>query len=93
MLLAKAVAAGAAAIVKNETRFFNGSCISLNHCQYEANKYNFEGAEIHMLARDEQPQGPSQMGNCKPRYRRLKKALSARSPRVYRDEGKGIWPA
>jgi hypothetical protein len=78
VLLAKAVAAGAAAIVKNETRFFNGSCIWLNHCQYEANKYNFEGAEIHMLAQDEQSQGPNQMGNCKPRYRRLKKVLRKR---------------
>jgi hypothetical protein len=53
VLLAKAVASGAVAIVKNEIRFSNGSRISLNHCQYEANKYNFQGAEIHMLAIDE----------------------------------------
>jgi len=53
VLLAKAVAAGAVAIVKNEIRFSNGSRISLNHCQYENDKYKFQGAEIHMLAIDE----------------------------------------
>lgn len=53
VLLAKAVAAGAVAIVKNEIRFSNGSRISLNHCQYESNKYNFQGSEMHFLAIDE----------------------------------------
>jgi len=53
VLLAKAVAAGAVAIVKNEIRFSNGSRISLNHCQYENDKYKFQGAEIHLLAIDE----------------------------------------
>jgi len=53
VLLAKAVAAGAAAIVKNETRCSNGSRISRNHCQYEANKCNFQGAAS--LPRSESP--------------------------------------
>lgn len=53
VLLAKAVDMGAAAIVKNEIRFSNGSRISMNHCQYETDKYRFQGAEMHMLAIDE----------------------------------------
>lgn len=53
VLLEKAVMAGAVAVVKNEIRFANGSRISLNHCQYEGNKYNFQGAEMHLLAIDE----------------------------------------
>ena len=52
-LLDKAVSAGACAIVKNEIRFRNGSRISLNHCQYETDRFKFQGAEIHLLEIDE----------------------------------------
>lgn len=40
-------------IVKNEVRFWNGSKIYLCHCQYEKDKANYQGAEIHVLLIDE----------------------------------------
>ena len=38
---------------KNYIEFFNGSKIFLCHCQYEKNKYSYQGAEIHLLIIDE----------------------------------------
>lgn len=33
--------------------FWNGSCIHLNHCQYDKDRWNYQGAEIHVLIMDE----------------------------------------
>jgi hypothetical protein len=38
---------------KNVFVFDNGSMIHLCHCQHEKDKYNYQGAEIHVLAIDE----------------------------------------
>lgn len=38
---------------KNTFNFSNGSMIHLCHCQHEKNKYNYQGAEIHVLCIDE----------------------------------------
>ena len=37
----------------NSIQFCNGSKIFLNHCQYEKDKYKYQGAEIHVLLIDE----------------------------------------
>ena len=37
----------------NTIEFWNGSKIFLNHCQYEKDKYKYQGAEIHVLLIDE----------------------------------------
>lgn len=37
----------------NSIEFWNGSKIFLNHCQYEKDKYKYQGAEIHVLLIDE----------------------------------------
>lgn len=42
-----------AEIVKGEIRFWNGSKIYLCHCQHEADRYNYQGAEMHVLLVDE----------------------------------------
>lgn len=38
---------------KNFIEFWNGSKIFLCHCQYEKDKYKYQGAEIHVLIIDE----------------------------------------
>jgi len=38
---------------KNIFVFNNGSMIHLCHCQHEKDKYNYQGAEMHILAIDE----------------------------------------
>jgi hypothetical protein len=38
---------------KMQIHLENGSVIHLCHCQYEKNKYDYHGAEIHVLALDE----------------------------------------
>ena len=38
---------------KHEITFWNGSKIFLRHCQYEKDKYNYQGAEFHVLMIDE----------------------------------------
>lgn len=38
---------------KNRIPFSNGSNIHLCHCQHEKDKYNYQGAEIHVLLIDE----------------------------------------
>lgn len=40
-------------IVDKEIRFNNGSKIYLCHCQHEKNKFDYQGAEIHVLLIDE----------------------------------------
>ncbi len=40
-------------IVEKEIRFNNGSKIYLCHCQHEKNKFDYQGAEIHVLLIDE----------------------------------------
>lgn len=52
-LLAPWVDAGLVAIVEEEIRFWNGSKIFLCHCQYEKDRYKYQGAEIHVLMIDE----------------------------------------
>lgn len=52
-LLAPLVAAKKARVIHNEITFSNGSRISLNHCQYDKDKYKYQGAEFHVLCIDE----------------------------------------
>lgn len=40
-------------IVEKEIRFNNGSKIYLCHCQYEKNRFDYQGPEIHVLLIDE----------------------------------------
>lgn len=40
-------------IVEKEIRFNNGSKIFLCHCQHEKNKFDYQGAEMHVLIIDE----------------------------------------
>lgn len=40
-------------IVEKEIRFNNGSKIYLAHCQHEKNRFDYQGAEIHVLLIDE----------------------------------------
>lgn len=40
-------------IVEKEIRFNNGSKIFLCHCQHEKNRFDYQGAEIHVLLIDE----------------------------------------
>jgi hypothetical protein len=51
----RALLAGAigARIVDDEVRFANGSKIFLCHCQHEQDRFNYQGAEIHVLLIDE----------------------------------------
>lgn len=44
---------GLVVIVQDEVRFWNGSKIKLCHCKDEKHKYNYHGAEIHVLVIDE----------------------------------------
>lgn len=53
VLLAALVKSGHCRIVKDEITFYNGSRISLNHCQHEKDKYKYQGAEFHVLLMDE----------------------------------------
>jgi hypothetical protein len=46
---------------KNAFQFWNGSQIILNHCQYQKDVYNYQGAEIHVLIIDELTQWPKDM--------------------------------
>lgn len=47
------VKVGLCTIVEDEIRFWNGSRIKLCHCKDEKHKYNYHGAEIHVLVIDE----------------------------------------
>ncbi len=53
-MLAGWVDSGKCKIVDTDIRFLhNGACIHLRHCQYEKNKYDYHGAEMHVLMVDE----------------------------------------
>lgn len=52
-LLARWVKVALCIIVEDEIRFWNGSRIKLCHCKDEKHKYNYHGAEIHVLVIDE----------------------------------------
>lgn len=52
-LLADFVLAGHVQIVEDEIRFKNGSRIFLCHCKDEADRFKYQGAEIHVLVIDE----------------------------------------
>ena len=53
-MLAAWVDSGKCKIVDTDIRFaHNGSCIHLRHCQYEKNKFDYHGAEMHVLLVDE----------------------------------------
>lgn len=52
-MLAGWVLVGLCTIVEDEIRFWNGSKIKLCHCKDEKHKYNYHGAEIHVLVIDE----------------------------------------
>lgn len=53
VMLAPYVNAGLVRIVRDEITFWNGSRISLNHCQLEKDKFRYQGAEFHVLGFDE----------------------------------------
>lgn len=87
VLLAAAVKAGRARIVKNEIKFRNGSRIYLRHCQYDRDVYNYQGAEFHVLMVDELTHWPESMyrylrGRCRMTGIKLPAALAGRFPRV-----------
>ena len=52
-LLAPWAANGAAELVDKQIRFAHGSRIHLCHCQHEKDRFDFQGAEIHVLLVDE----------------------------------------
>lgn len=52
-MLAPWVLAGFVQIVEKEIRFWNGSKIFLCHCEHEKHRFNYQGAEIHVLLIDE----------------------------------------
>lgn len=52
-LLAPFVAARVVEIVEREIRFPNGAKIYLCHCRDEADRFGYQGAEIHVLLIDE----------------------------------------
>ncbi|ALV06691.1 hypothetical protein [Roseateles depolymerans] len=52
-MLSELVLSGHVKIVENEVRFWNGSKIFLCHCQYEKDRFKYQGAEIHVLLIDE----------------------------------------
>ena len=52
-MLAPWTSAGHAEIVESEIRFWNGSKIYLCHCKDEQDRFNYHGAEIHVLLMDE----------------------------------------
>lgn len=52
-LLAPFEDAGMCSIKEKEIAFSNGSKIHLCHCKDESSKYNYQGAEIHLLLIDE----------------------------------------
>ena len=52
-LLAPWVASKFVKIVDDEIRFWNGSKIYLCHCQYEKDRFKYQGSEIHVLLVDE----------------------------------------
>jgi hypothetical protein len=53
VLLAALVQAKVCRIVKDSIIFANRSKITLRHCQYEQDKYRYQGAEFHVLMIDE----------------------------------------
>lgn len=53
ILLAPWIASGHVRIVDGEIRFWNGSLITLNHCQHEKDVIKYQGAEFHVLLFDE----------------------------------------
>ena len=55
VMLADHVASGICTWKAQESRFVfsNGSCISLNYCQYEDDVQKYQGSEIHLLLIDE----------------------------------------
>jgi hypothetical protein len=52
-MLAPWTSSGCVTITQQEIRFWNGSRISLHHCQLETDVSAFLGSEIHLLAIDE----------------------------------------
>jgi hypothetical protein len=61
MLLAPMIAAGMCWIRAKKIVFWNGSRITLAHCQYENDIYKYQGAEIHLLLIDELTHWPRSM--------------------------------
>jgi hypothetical protein len=52
-MLADLVTSGHVRIVEREVRFWNGAKIFLCHCQYEKDRFKYQGPEFHVLLIDE----------------------------------------
>lgn len=73
-------------IVDKEIRFNNGSKIYLCHCQHEKNRFDYQGAEIHVLLIDELTHFTEVI------YRFLRSRVRMPSSMNIPDEYKGLFP-
>jgi Terminase large subunit, T4likevirus-type, N-terminal len=73
-------------IVEKEIRFNNGSKIYLCHCQHEKNRFDYQGAEIHVLLIDELTHFTEVI------YRFLRSRVRAPIELVIPEEYKGMFP-
>lgn len=73
-------------IVEKEIRFNNGSKIYLCHCQHEKNRFDYQGAEIHVLLIDELTHFTEVI------YRFLRSRVRMPASMVLPDEYKGLFP-
>lgn len=73
-------------IVDKEIRFNNGSKIYLCHCQHEKNRFDYQGAEIHVLLIDELTHFTETI------YRFLRSRVRIPQSMVISDEWKGKFP-
>lgn len=73
-------------IVEKEIRFNNGSKIYLCHCQHEKNRFDYQGAEIHVLLIDELTHFTETI------YRFLRSRVRAPIELIIPEEYRGMFP-
>ncbi len=73
-------------IIEKEIRFNNGSKIYLCHCQHEKNRFDYQGAEIHVLLIDELTHFTEVI------YRFLRSRVRAPIELMIPEEYKGMFP-
>lgn len=73
-------------IVEKEIRFNNGSKIYLCHCQHEKNRFDYQGAEIHVLLIDELTHFTEVI------YRFLRSRVRMPESMVIPEQYKGLFP-
>lgn len=72
-------------IVEKEIRFSNGSKIYLCHCQHEKNRFDYQGAEIHVLLIDELTHFTEVIYRFLRSRVRMPEAIKLKLPAEYRD--------